>query len=244
MNKQKIIEQLRDDTKYYGELGKMYLSASDVGNLLTNPAKFKHQEQTLPMILGRYFHTAVLEPDKLQDFHIVDASTRNTKDYKQAVGMSEDSYLLLEKEVIELDQLVSKLKSNMDLHDMIYAKGNLYEEPGLGEIMGEQWKGKADIITDTHVIDLKTTSDITKFRYSAKTYNYDSQSYVYNKLFGKPVMFIVICKKTQQIGVYDASQEFMLEGETKVMRAVQQYRKFYGPDASEDVNNYYTREEL
>ena len=32
-----IIEQLKDDTKYYGDLGKKYLSASDVSRFLYEP---------------------------------------------------------------------------------------------------------------------------------------------------------------------------------------------------------------
>ena len=33
-----IIEQLRDDSNYYGKVGRQYLSNSDIGTLLTNPA--------------------------------------------------------------------------------------------------------------------------------------------------------------------------------------------------------------
>jgi len=31
------------------------------------------------IIIGRYFHTALLEPDKLKDFKVIAAATRNTK---------------------------------------------------------------------------------------------------------------------------------------------------------------------
>ena len=48
-----------------------------------------------------------------------------------------------------------------------------------------KWKGKADIINHEEklIIDLKTTADIEKFRWSASKYNYDSQAYIYSKLF-------------------------------------------------------------
>ena len=65
------VDELRDDTKYYGSFGKQYLSNSDIGTLLKDPSNFgKPRETTLPMILGRYFHTLMLEPQKIKDFII------------------------------------------------------------------------------------------------------------------------------------------------------------------------------
>jgi hypothetical protein len=68
-----IIEQLKNDADYYGDLGKQFLSNSDIGDLLNNPKNFKkNTETTKAMIEGSYFHTAVLEPEKLGNFNIVD----------------------------------------------------------------------------------------------------------------------------------------------------------------------------
>ena len=60
------------------------------------------------------------------------------------------------------------------------------------EIEGEMWKGKADSVNHNEklVIDLKTTADITKFKWSASKYNYDSQAYIYSELFGYEMIFI------------------------------------------------------
>ena len=80
MNKQKVIEKLRDDEHYYGDFGKKYLSNSDIGTLLTNPLNLGKASEARPAFLvGGYFHTAILEPDKLKKYKIIDASTRNTK---------------------------------------------------------------------------------------------------------------------------------------------------------------------
>ena len=37
MNKEEVIEKLRNDENYYGNFGKKYLSNSDISTLLTNP---------------------------------------------------------------------------------------------------------------------------------------------------------------------------------------------------------------
>tara|TARA_R100001230_G_C5628977_1_gene137036 strand:- start:513 stop:878 length:366 start_codon:yes stop_codon:yes gene_type:complete len=105
----------------------------------------------------------------------------------------------------------------------------VFEEPNIIELFGNMWKGKADIINHEEklVIDLKTTSDISKFRWSASKYNYDSQAYIYSKLFGYEMVFMVIDKATQQIGLFDCSPQFYEKGEAKVKQASEQYDLFY-----------------
>lgn len=241
----KDIDKLRDDQNYYGEFGSKYISNSDIGTLLKNPRMFKvRQEPTLPMLHGSYLHTAMLEPHKLQNFEIVEASTRNTNIYKDAVVNSPEPMLLLMSEKAELDSLVATMKGNFHFYDSIYREGNVYEEPAVGEIFGLPFKGKADIVTDEILIDIKTTGDIDDFRWSAKKYNYDSQSYIYNQLFGKPLVFFVICKKSHRLGVFEPSEEFVMSGRDKVQRAVEVYRKFFSKDAAEDINNYFIQDTL
>ena len=83
MNKENVIEKLRDDQHYYGDFGKKYLSNSDISALLTNPlALGKPSEPRPAFLVGGYFHTAILEPDKLKKYKVIPSSTRNTKVYK------------------------------------------------------------------------------------------------------------------------------------------------------------------
>ena len=97
MKREKIIEKLRIDEHYYGDFGKQYLSNSDIKTLLTNPLSLKEPSKTnAHFLVGGYFHTAILEPDKLKKYKIIDASTRNTKVYKE---MSGGEMCLLQHEV-------------------------------------------------------------------------------------------------------------------------------------------------
>jgi hypothetical protein len=238
----KAIEELRNDSNYYGEFGSQFLSNSAVGVLLSNPKMFKvKQEPTVPMLHGSYFHTAILEPEKLANFEIVEASTRNTNIYKDA---SKGNLLLLRNECDNLDEMVRVIKSNFFFYDNIYRDGNVYEEPAIMELFGHKFKGKADIVTDDIIIDIKTTSKISDFRWSAKKYNYDSQSYLYQQFFDKPLVFYVIDKGTHELGVFEPSAEFLLGGREKVLRAIEVYEKFFGDSAKEDINNFFIREDL
>lgn len=241
----KIIDKLKDDKNYYGEFGSNYISNSDIGSLLKNPRMFKvREESTVPMLQGSYLHTAMLEPHKLVNFEVVEASTRNTNIYKDAVLNSSSSILLLKNEQDELDNLVNTMKGNFFFYENIYRDGNVFEEPSVGDIMGLPFKGKADIVCDDILIDIKTTSDIDDFRWSARKYNYDSQAYIYGQLFGKPLVFYVICKKSHRLGVFEPSEDFIMGGRDKVQRAVEVYNKFFSKDATDDINNYYIQETL
>ena len=224
-----IYEKLRNDEHYYGDYGKQFLSNSDISTLLKNPRDLHKPRQSSPAFLvGGYFHTAILEPDKLNRFKIVDATTRNTKKYKE---ISDGEICLLQHEVDKIQLMTEAMMSNdvcRDLIKPVLAEVD-YEEPRVGKIFDNMWKGKADIINHEEklVIDLKTTADIDKFRWSASKYNYDSQAYIYSTLFGYEMIFIVIDKETRQVGIFDCSPEFYKRGEDKVRQASSAYDLFY-----------------
>jgi hypothetical protein len=245
MNNTATIELLKDDFEYYNGLGKEYLSNSDIGTLLTNPKNFgKPREDNKSFMEGRYFHQLMIEPEKAKDVKFVDVSTRNTKEYKNYCETHNLPFCMLKKEVEEVEHLVSLMKGNITFYDEIYQDGNQFELPSVGEIQGMMWKGKADIVTADCIIDLKTTSDINKFKWSAKAYNYDSQCYIYQQLFGKPLVFYVVDKETGQLGVFRPTENFIKGGEMKVARAIEVYNKYFGDNPTDDIINYYIDETL
>jgi hypothetical protein len=229
MNKQEIIERLRVDEDYYGKFGQQFLSNSNISTLLKNPMALRDQTPDNPNFkIGGYFHTAILEPEKLKSFKIIDATTRNTKQYKEISG---GEVCLLQKEVDMIEVMVEKMMANDICRDLIQpVLGNVqYEEPGTVRLYDNIWKGKADIVNHDEklVIDLKTTGDIDKFRWSASKFNYDSQAYIYRHLFGYDMLFIAIDKNTHQIGLFDCSPNFYKSGKEKVEKASEVYDLFY-----------------
>ena len=227
MTKQEVIEKLRNDEDYYGDFGKQYLSNSDIKSLLNNPLALGKESEARPAFLvGGYFHTAILEPNKLKNFKIIPATTRNTKVYKE---MSGGELCLLQQEVDQIQLMTEKMMNNDICRGIIQDSNTDYEVPQIGKIGEYMWKGKADIVNhnDKLVIDLKTTADINKFKWSASKYNYDSQAYIYSKLFGYDMLFIVIDKNTHQLGMFDCSPEFYASGKDKVDRAEKAYELFY-----------------
>jgi hypothetical protein len=232
MNKAKILQKLKIDEEYYGKFGNQFLSNSHVGKLLKDPLNaFAPSKPSPAFLVGGYFHTCILEPDKLEKYKVVKASTRNTKAYKDVAG---GELCLLEHEVDMIELMRQKVMENDICRDLIRGSTNSgidieYEVPMITELFGNKWKGKADIVNHEEklIIDLKTTADIEKFQWSASKYNYDSQAYIYSKLFGYEFLFIVIDKSTHQIGVFDCSPQFYERGEDKVRKASEAYDLFY-----------------
>lgn len=225
-NKEEILKRLQNDEDYYGDFGKQFLSNSNISTLMNNPLALGDDIiRSNALVIGSYFHVAILEPDKLKKFKIIDATTRNTKAYKELSG---GEICLLQHEVDKIDLMIEKVLKNDVCTSLI--RGNVdYEVPGITEIEGNFWKGKADILNhdDKLIVDLKTTGDINSFAYSAKKYNYDSQAYIYKHIFGYDMVFLVIDKTTHQIGLFDCSEAFYQRGYEKVMAASNIYDLFY-----------------
>jgi len=243
-NKKEILEKLKDDEHYYGEYGRNFISNSDIRTLMTNPLDFKNlPTSTAPhFLIGGYFHTAILEPEKLKNFKVVEASSRNTKVYKE---ITNGEVCLLQHEVDKTEALVDKVMNNKVCRELIHTDGNEFEVPGVCKLAGNWWKGKADIVNHSEklIVDLKTTSDLEKFQWSAKKYNYDSQAFVYKNLFGYNMIFIAIDKNTGQIGIYDCSEDFLASGFNKVEKASEIYDLFYKTEGF-DPQNYFINKTL
>jgi len=247
MKKIEIIEKLREDEHYYGEFGQQYLSNSNIQTLLKNPLDLHKPTKSNPnFLVGGYFHTAILEPDKIKSFKVIEAKSRNSKNYKEISG---GELCLLQHEVDMIEALVEKVMDNDVCRGLIIPVEKpfdvIYEEPAIGEISGQMWKGKADIINHEEklIIDLKTTSDLSRFRWNAKKYNYDSQAYIYRKLFGYEMIFMAIDKKTSQIGLFDCSPDFYESGKQKVEKACEMYELFHENDNFEP-KQYFINETL
>lgn len=193
------------------------------------------------MVIGGYFHTLILEPHKIESFKIIKASTRNTKDYKE---LSDGEICLLEHEADKIELMRERILENDLIRGLIQGDNIEYETPAIKEIHGEMWKGKADIINHNEklIIDLKTTGDIEKFKWSAKKFNYDSQAYLYQELFGYEMIFIAIDKGSLQLGIYDCSERFLGDGKEKVIEAIAQYRLI--KDGGFNPSQYFKNETL
>ena len=240
-----MLKSLENDQEYYTGIGRQFLSNSDIGTLLNNPGAYgKSRKDGKALAEGRLFHQLLLEPEKVIDFPVCDTSTRTTKEYKSFIQEKGVEFCMLQKEVDDVIRWTEAIKQNYTFYEMIYQPDTQYEVPEVTELCGLSWKGKADIVTPDCIIDLKTTADINKFKYSARSYNYDSQCYIYQQLFGKPLIFLAVDKETCQLGMFRPSTEFVEGGAKKVERASEIFKRYFGDDATESIINHYITEIL
>ena len=239
-DKQELLAKMDDDSFYYGHLGKYALSSSSIKLLNSSPKKYHYvtqygQAESQALRDGWLFHTSILEPDVFNSQIFVDVQSKNTKKYKEA--LSEHGKVFTMKEKRDAERLADAfLKNEQALRLITDCK---FEVPAVGNIDMLPFRGKADVLSKTGIVDLKTTTDIRAFPYSAKKYGYDIQVYVYCKLFNVPYTefkFIALDKGTLDIAIYDVSENFYLEGERKTLEAIDRYRMFFIEDA--DLNSY------
>lgn len=248
MTHEQILDKLKIDTEYYGEFGKKYLSQSDIYTLINEPhmyhvEKLETAENVKNFEVGKYFHYLMLEPDKAKEYEIVDIKSRRSKAFQEAWDNNKKSLTLEESELAQ--RLATSMQTNDFFSSYIYNKENKIEEPGLIKINDTEWKGKADIITPEYVIDLKTTSDIHRFKYSFYSYFYSAQAWLYQQIFNKPVIFLVACKKTGLLGKFTIDSDKAKEhGENSVLKAIDNYNTYCSAEAMLNNKIYHVEHTL
>lgn len=240
--KDEILTQMYDDEFYYGHLGRHALSSSSLKMLLKSPktyrnvTKYGSDTDSPALRAGKLLHWMVLEPHKIDALHFVEASSKNTNIYKHAV--EEHGEVYLEKEKQQAQRLTDALLRNEEAIKLI--NKSEFEVPAIEMLDGLAFRGKADILKDNNIIDIKTTQDIGSFRYSADKYGYDLQAYLYTKLFNvDKFTFLVIDKGSCDIGVFEASEDFIARGEDKYRQATDLYKYFFIEE--HDLDQYVMR---
>lgn len=240
--KDEILTQMVLDDFYYGHLGKYALSSSSLKTILKSPKTYRNiikygsGEDTPALRAGKLLHWMVLEPHKIDKLHFVDVSSKNTKVYKEALSKHGEVYL--EKEKQDAERLTDALLRNEEAIKLI--NKSEFEVPALEMLDGFPVRGKADILKEGHIIDLKSSQELNSFRYSADKFGYDLQAYIYKRLFkASKVTFLVIDKGSCDIGIFEASEEFIARGEDKFKQATDLYKYFFVEE--HDLDQYVMR---
>lgn len=240
---EEIVGMAYDDEFYYNHLGKNALSSSSLKTILKSPKTYRNilnygdpNSDSPALSAGKLAHWMILEPHKINKLHFVDASTKNTKIYKEAKEKYGEVFLTKEKNAAErLTDAVLRNEAAIKLLNK-----SEFEVPQVQMLDGLPFRGKADIIQGDTIIDYKTTAELNTFKYSADKYGYDLQAWLYLKLFDKKKFtFLVIDKASTDIGIFETTDEFLARGENKFKQAVDNYKYFFEQD--NDLDQYVMR---
>jgi hypothetical protein len=240
-DKAELIETMRDDNFYYGYLSQAALSSSSLKLLLDSPKTYKFvtqygNDESQALRDGWLFHTAILEPEVFSSQVFVDVASKNTKAYREAKEEHGKVFTMTEKK--DAERMADAFLRNTKAVELI--RDCEFEVPMIGDIMGFPFRGKADVLGKNRIVDLKSTSDIRAFPYSARKYGYSVQCYLYCALFGidyKDFVFLAVDKKSLDIAIYHCSEEFYHDGEQKVEAALEVYDTYFLQAA--DLDQYY-----
>ena len=241
-NKEELLANMFDDSFYYGYLGQNALSSSSIKTLINSPKTYYFTTkygsgETQALRDGKLFHTMILEPEKLDDIVFVDAATKASKEYKLAKETGKEVYTKSEKKAAE--RLCDALLRNEAVKE--YLTNAEFEVPQIAMIDGIPIRAKADIIKGNTIIDLKTTTGIKDFRYSADKYSYDLQAWLYREMFGVDnFVFVVIDKGSLDIAIFECSDEFYEKGKQKFEQGVSNYKYFFQTEGV-DLDQYVLR---
>ena len=251
-DQEELVTKAYDDDYYYNYLSKFALSSSAVKNLLSSPKTYKHimeygSPSSQALRDGWLVHTCVLENHIFQEQIFVDVQSKNTKKYKEAVA--EHGKVFTMKEKHDAERLADALLRN----EMVLEKLNNsdFEVAEVETIKSKSgidfpFRAKADILgNNSTMYDLKSTSSIEGWKYSADKYGYDAQCFIYSQCFDilpENIGFIIIDKGSLDIGYAQVTEEFYLRGAAKVYRALEIYEEWFMTEA--DLDQYYLNIEL
>lgn len=226
-----------DDSLYYSD--KKYVSNSMLGRLMESPHLFNlwmNGEYEYPknpnFVIGRYVHTAVLEPNKVEDFFVSDYRTRTSGGFKEDIKKYGYDWVVTASEAEMSSAIQAQIEKREKLNELlIFAEK---EVPFISEYNGIPIKGKVDAITEIDgmkvVIDLKTTGkEVTKFPSSARSFDYDRQAYFYKNLTGADAFMFIPVEKSYPYtpAIYTASEEFLAQGKYKFEKAMNFYKRLF-----------------
>jgi len=240
---EEIVGMAYNDEFYYNHLGKNALSSSSLKTILKSPKTYRNilnygdpNSDSPALSAGKLAHWMILEPHKIDKLHFVDATTKNTKIYKEAKAKYGEVFLTKEKNAAErLTDAVLRNEAAIKLLNK-----SEFEVPQVQMLDGLPFRAKADIIQGDTIIDYKTTAELNTFKYSADKFGYDLQAWLYLKLFDKKKFtFLVIDKASTDIGIFETTDEFLARGENKFKQAVDNYKYFFEQD--NDLDQYVMR---
>ena len=234
-----LLEKMEDDSFYYGHLGKYALSSSACKQLLDSPKQYHYitkygQDDSQSFNIGRLVHLMVLEPRKMEGINIVDVQSRATKAFKESPEGS-----ITRRDYNEAQRIADAFLRNDKAMSLL--QGCEFEVPKIGMLGDIPFRAKADMYDASQgfIVDLKTTSDLKAFPYSAKKYSYDLQCAIYCELFGvswEKFVFISIDKASLDVGIYMVKESFIQRGREKLKEAISTYKRYF--IEGEDIDSY------
>jgi len=240
---QEIITLMYSDEFYFGHLDKTALSQSSLKLILNEPydylrkLKGRGTEKSDALIMGSLVHWGYLEPEVFYSKKFIEADRITDKAYKSAIAEHGADNVYKAKLGRIAEAYVDTL-NRCDALNNIKAKAEI-EVPAIKMFFDDiPIRGKADLLLEDRVLDLKTTRvNPEKFnKWKIMDMDYDLQAFIYCQLFEVDYFsFIPINKINRSKGIIHCGQEILDSGEEKFYRAMDNYFKYFHKKTVEEA---------
>jgi len=223
-DKKDLIKQMDSDEFYYGYLGENCLSSSAIKQMYKQGSwNYEPVKESPALRDGRLIHLMTLEPNRIKDY-IFTGGTRASKLYKELLTKLSPELVYTVSEFNRCDNIASAVRLDFDAFDIMHNAE--FEIPEIQMIEGLPVRGKADILGDGFIADLKTTSDISRTDEAVLHWSYDIQGALYCDLFGLDNFTIIwVDKKTLEVKVQEFTPQQLEEGREKYLESIKLYKK-------------------
>jgi hypothetical protein len=248
--------------KLQQEYGKNYLSYSSIKLALEDMQKWEDKmrgmkfPETPALRFGKLHDCMVLTPEEFDSRYVVlddseiladigGKAPRRTKAYttwvdEQTIGG--DLEIVTAEEYTTVQRMLLRLQTT-GVYDEVL-KGSKQEEFNDVFIGDVPVRGFLDVLGDGYITDLKTTDNLSKFRYKVKDFGYDIQAYMYCEVFGVNTFHWVAQEKKEpySVGWFTASEETLEWGKRKFNKAVRIIREYL--ESGKACDSYFVRDTI
>lgn len=129
------------------------------------------RDQTAQMRWGTTVHKALLEPESFEREYVVFDGSKRGNEYKEFAEANIGKSIITSEQSEQLLVMIESVHSRPDVKALL-TEGQREVSMFWIDLMYGQAKGRMDVYSPNHIVDLKTTGDLTRFKDTAARLNY------------------------------------------------------------------------
>ena len=214
---------------------KEQLSFSALSNFAKSPNHLlaywqKEIEETPAMLFGSMLHCMILQPEYFPETYAIYEGTRRGKVWESFKSENTKKKIVTDKEYNHAYKVFKEAKKNKLFRELLMRTTET-EKHIKWNCDGQNYHGFVDMIGDTFIADIKTTTDAgEKFKRDLWYNDYKMQGAMYLEAFENKDFYIIAIEKGSpyNVQVYKLGAELINKGFNKYLHFNEKYKEWDG----------------